>query len=80
MDFYAHGFVVVDTPEFIFRYRSWRGLSGSVDFASAVLCDRSRRLDFKNKRTDKYHKLYRNQLSVILANLYEVNSIQELFW
>jgi len=23
-------------------------------------------LDFKNKRTDKYHKIYRNQLSVIL--------------
>ena len=34
-------------------------------------------LDFKSKRTDKYHKIYRNQLSVILANLYKVNSIQE---
>ena len=28
-------------------------------------------LDFKSKRTDKYHKLYRDQLGVILANLYE---------
>jgi len=37
-------------------------------------------LDFKSKRTDKYHKLYRNQLSVILANLYEVNSIQEYLY
>ena len=34
-------------------------------------------LDFKSKRTDKYHKLYRDQLGVILANLYEVNSIQD---
>ena len=34
-------------------------------------------LDFKSKRTDKYHKIYRNQLSVILANLYETNSIQD---
>lgn len=37
-------------------------------------------LDFKSKRTNKYHKLYRNQLSVILANLYEVNSIQEYLY
>ena len=37
-------------------------------------------LDFKSKRTDKYHKLYRNQLSVILANIYEVNSIQEYLY
>ncbi len=37
-------------------------------------------LDFKSKRTDKYHKFYRNQLSVILANLYEVNSIQEYLY
>lgn len=34
-------------------------------------------LDFKSKRTDKYHKIYRNQLSVILANLYETYSIQD---
>jgi len=34
-------------------------------------------LDFKSKRTDKYHKIYRNQLSVILANLYEIYSIQD---
>jgi len=37
-------------------------------------------LDFKSKRTDKYHKLYRDQLGVILANLYEVNSIQEYLY
>ena len=34
-------------------------------------------LDFKSKRTDKYHKLYRDQLGVILANLYETYSIQD---
>ena len=34
-------------------------------------------LDFKSKRTDKYHKIYRNQLSVILANLYETHSVQD---
>ena len=34
-------------------------------------------LDFKSKRTDKYHKLYRDQLGVILANLHETYSIQD---
>ena len=34
-------------------------------------------LDFKSKRTDKYYNLYRDQLSVILANLYETYSIQD---
>jgi len=34
-------------------------------------------LDFKSKRTDKYHELYRDQLGVILANLYETYSIQD---
>ena len=34
-------------------------------------------LDFKSKRADKYHKLYRDQLGVILANLYETYSIQD---
>ena len=34
-------------------------------------------LDFKSKRTDKYHKLYRDQLGVILANLYETYTIQD---
>ena len=34
-------------------------------------------LDFKSKRTDKCYNLYRDQLSVILANLYETYSIQD---
>jgi len=34
-------------------------------------------LDFKSKRTDKYYNLYRDQLSVILANLHETYSIQD---
>ena len=34
-------------------------------------------LDFKNKRTDKYYNLYRDQLGVILANLHETYSIQD---
>ena len=34
-------------------------------------------LDFKSKRADKYHKLYRDQLGVILANLHETYSIQD---
>ena len=34
-------------------------------------------LDFKSKSTDKYYNLYRDQLSVILANLYETYSIQD---
>ena len=37
-------------------------------------------LDFKSKRTDKYYKLYKDQLGVILANLYEVNYIQEYLY